>query len=80
MLDKVRCFYAKEYAATIQWLDSEFCTKKKDKALAINNAIQRCLAIAIFAQDLDVPFENIDSLYCEYNTKFNKLLEERGLK
>lgn len=75
MLDKVKKFYEKEYESTLQWLSSEYCRTPKDKKNSINNAIQRCLAIAIFVQDLDVPFKDIDPLYYEYRKKFYELLK-----
>ena len=75
MLDKVKIFYVREYASTIQWLSSEYCKTAKDKANSINNAIQRCLAVAFFVQDLGIPFKDIDPLYDEYRSKFYELLK-----
>lgn len=75
MIDKVKKFYESEYKSTIQWLSSEYCKTPKDKKNSINNAIQRCLAVAFFVQELDVPFKEIDPLYEEYRTKFYKLLD-----
>ena len=75
MLNRAKEFYEKEYKSTLQWLSSEYCKTPKDKKESIKNAIQRCLAIAIFVQDLGVSFEDIDSLYCEYRTKFYELLK-----
>lgn len=76
MLDKVKNFYENEYKSTIDWINSEYCTTYKDKTESINNAIQRCLAVALFVQDLNVPFKVIDLIYEEYRTKIYNLLEE----
>lgn len=76
MLDKVKNFYENEYKSVINWINSEYCITYKDKTESINNAIQRCLAVALFIQDLDVPFKTINPLYEEYRTKFYNLLEE----
>lgn len=77
MLDKVKKFYENEYKSTLQWLSSEYCKTPKNKKNSINNAIQRCLAIAFFVQNLDVPFKDkdIDPLYNEYRKKFYELLK-----
>ena len=75
MLDKAKKFYESEYESTLQWLSSEYCRTPKDKKNSINNAIQRCLAIACFVQDLGIPFKDIDSLYDKYRTKFYELLK-----
>ena len=75
MLDKVRKFYENEYKSTLDWLASKYCRTPDDKKNSINNAIQRCLAIAYFIQELDVPFRDIEPLFTEYRIKFYELLK-----
>ena len=75
MLDKVKKFYEQEYKDTLNWLGCEYCKTKKDKIKSINNAIQRCLAIALFVQGLDVTYEEVNPLYEEYRMKFEELLK-----
>lgn len=74
MLDKVKKFYAQEYKDTLNWLNYEYYNTKKNKIKGINNAIQRCLAIALFVQNCGVPFKEINVLYEEYRIKFEELL------
>lgn len=76
MLDKVKKFYAQEYKDTLNWLSCEYCNTKENKIKSINNAIQRCLAIALFVQNCGVAFEEVDVLYDEYRTKFQELLHK----
>lgn len=75
MLDKVKKFYENEYKSTLNWLTSEYCRTPDNKKSSIKNAIQRCLAIALFVQDLGIPFKDIDPLYDKYRTKFYELLK-----
>lgn len=74
MLDKVKKFYEQEYKDTLNWLSCEYCKTKENKIKSINNAIQRCLAIALFVQNCDVTFEEVNVLYDEYREKFQELL------
>lgn len=75
MTDKIKNFYEQEYKSTITWLSSEYCKTKEDKIRSINYAIQRCLGVSLFAQGLDVSFEEVDALYTEYRKKFYELLK-----
>lgn len=75
MLDKVKKFYENEYKSTLDWLTSEYCRTPDNKKSSIKNAIQRCLAIALFVQDFGIPFKDIDPLYDKYRTKFYELLK-----
>ena len=67
----------------IKFFDNEYKELKRDleradplehRAFYTNNAVQRCLGVAFFAQNLDVSFEEISPHYNEIRTKINKLL------
>ena len=75
MLDKVKDFYEKEYKNTLNWLGCEYCKTKENKIRSINYAIQRCLAVALFVQNFDITYEEVDVLYDEYRKKFYELLK-----
>ena len=47
------------------------------KKFYTNNAIQRCLGVGFFVQDLDVSFEEINPHYDEIREKINKLLLDK---
>lgn len=70
MLDKIKEFYENEYIDAC--IACEF--KRYTPQEIVNNAIQRCLGIALFSQTAsDIPFEEIDSLYTEYRRKLEEL-------
>lgn len=71
-LEKVIKFFDNEYEEVKR--DLERADLLELKKFYTNNAVQRCLGVAFFAQNLDVSFEEISPHYNEIRTKINKLL------
>lgn len=70
----------------IKFFNNEYEEVKRDleradllehRAFYINNAIQRCLGVAFFIQELGVSFEEINPYYDEIREKINKLLLDK---
>ena len=70
----------------IKFFDNEYEELKRDleradplehRAFYTNNAVQRCLGVAFFAQNLDVSIEEISPPYDEIREKINKLLLDK---
>lgn len=74
-LEKAIKFFNNEYEEVKR--DLERADLLKDKEFYTNNAVQRCLGVAFFVQDLDVSFEEINPHYDEIRKKINKLLLDR---
>lgn len=73
MEQKIKEFYEKEYISVFNWIHGTYCKNLEKRKEAINNAIQRCLGVAFFVQELDVPFAEIDAIYEKYRAKFYNL-------
>jgi Fe-S cluster biogenesis protein NfuA len=70
MLNKVKDFFEAEYNGACIACEFKRYTPKE----IVNNAIQRCLGVALFVQTAsDVSFEEIDSLFTEYRRKLEEL-------
>lgn len=74
-LEKAIKFFNSEYEGVKR--DLERAELLEHKSFYTNNAIQRCLGVAFFVQDLDVSFEEINPHYDEIREKINKLLLDR---
>lgn len=70
----------------IKFFNNEYEEVKRDleradllehRAFYTNNAVQRCLGVAFFVQNLGVSFEEINPHYDEIRTKINKLLLDK---
>ena len=71
-LEKAIKFFDNEYEEVKR--DLERADLLEQKSYYTNNAVQRCLGVAFFVQDLDVSFEEINPHYDEIREKINKLL------
>ena len=70
MLDKVKEFFEAEYNNACIAYEFKKCTPKE----IVNNAIQRCLGVALFVQTAsDISFDEIDNLYTECRRKLEEL-------
>ena len=67
-------YFEKEYQETKALLESKpnWVTSEKE---IVNNAIQRCLGVAMFAQQLGVTYQE-SLVYEYYQEKLNGLLEK----
>ena len=74
-LEKAIKFFDNEYEEVKR--DLEHAKLLKYKSFYTDNAIQRCLGVAFFVQDLDVSFEEINPHYDEVRKKINKLLLDK---
>ena len=75
ILKKVDDFYKAEIQSTKNTLNQSLYLFESREI--INSAIQRCLGVALFVQSLDVPYNEIDTLYTATRTQFYDLLKEK---
>ena len=73
-INKIIAFYETEYISAINAVQNPIFKPEE----VINNAIQRCLGIALFAQTLDdnISYEDIDKEYEVIRKKLEKLLDK----
>ena len=72
MLEKVKEYFEREYIDAVRAIERKYNwgTPKS----FVERAITNCLTVAMFAQTIEVSFEEIDPIYNEYKTKLENLL------
>lgn len=71
MLSTIAYYYEKEYAECERYLKNYNRAQARD----VETYINRCLGVAFFAQELDIPFNDVDLLYNSIRERFEKLRE-----
>ena len=75
MRNDIKTFFELEYLSTTEYLESPYA--KGYEKQAVDNAIYRCLSVALFARRIGAPFEEIKPLYETYKKKLEKLLDNK---
>jgi hypothetical protein len=75
MLEKVSKYFDKEYKELKQWFDNPLKPNKETKRIAVNNAVARCLGVAMFVQDCGVTYDEVAVHFDKVKIKLLKLLE-----
>lgn len=76
MLEKTIKYFDKEYKELKQWFDNGFRSLSKEtKRTVVNNAVARCLGVAMFVQEYDVTYDEIAPHFEEVKIKLMDLIE-----
>lgn len=76
MLEKVIKYFDKEYKELKHWFDNPINPLGKEtKRMAVNNAVARCLGVAMFVQDCGVTYDEVAIYFEKVKIKLLKLLE-----
>lgn len=76
ILYKTKKYYEGEYKDLKKCYEQEFLKDCLTKAQLLDKTLQRMLGVAFFVQELDVEFNDIDSLYEEYKAKATDLYNQ----
>ena len=69
ILEKFADYCAMEFRDTVTAVNSGWGDRKD----IVKCGLQRCLGIAMFIQEFDIPFDTVDEIYTSYREKFEKL-------
>jgi len=72
ILNKVKIYYMNEYHDALVAVKSKYFKPSE----VIDNAITRCLGVALFIQSLGVDFDDSDREYVIIKEKLEKLLDK----
>lgn len=75
ILKKVDDFYKAEIQSAKNTLNLNLYSFETREVII--NAVQRCLGVALFVQSLNVPYNEIDTLYTATRIQFYNLLKEK---
>lgn len=75
MKEKVEKYFETEYNQTAGYLRNHECGII-EKSEIVWYALQRCLGVAQFTQDLGVPYEFLEPLYYAYREKLQELIDK----
>ena len=72
ILNKVKMYYLNEYHDALVAVKSKYFKPSE----VVDNAITRCLGVALFAQYLGIDFDDSDREYVAVKEKLEKLLDK----
>lgn len=72
MLSTIAYYYEKELAECERYLKNYNRAQARD----VEAYIHRCLGVAFFVQELDLPFDEVNLLYETIRERFEKLRED----
>ena len=75
MREKLNAYFEKEYQVTVDFLENppKWGRTEEKKRDMIHRSVNRCLGAAMFAQELGLPYEDIEA-YNDFLARFRKLL------